>query len=127
LRGVLEAVARIESGELQSDSWQPQKLSHVSPYVRGCLRPPMRQADRAIDWMQDRTAMIVRKIRAADSAPGVLGTLLGKTCFFYGAHEEARLQGPRPGSGPARRRDLHRHNRCCRLDLPSEGQGRGQT
>ncbi len=46
--------------------------------------------------------MIVRKIRAADSAPGVLGTLLGKTCFLYGAHEEERLQGP-PGQILARR------------------------
>src|ERR1700730_6586115 len=70
LRGVLEAVARIESGEFRSGSWQPKKLTHVSPYVLGCLRPPMRQAHRAIDWMQDRTAMIVRKIRAADSALG---------------------------------------------------------
>ena len=70
--------------------------------MRGCLRPPMRQADRAIDWMQDSTALIVRKIRAADSAPGVLGTLLGKTCFLYGAHEEERLQGP-PGKVLARR------------------------
>jgi putative two-component system hydrogenase maturation factor HypX/HoxX len=52
--------------------------------------------------MRDKTAMIVRKIRAADSAPGVLGTLLGKTCFLYGAHEEERLQGP-PGKVLARR------------------------
>jgi putative two-component system protein, hydrogenase maturation factor HypX/HoxX len=106
VRGVLEAVARIESGEFRSGSWQPEKLPDVSPQgsppVRGCLRPPMRQADRAIDWMQDRTAIIVRKIRAADSAPGVLGTLLGKTCFLYGAHEEERLNGS-PGQVLARR------------------------
>jgi putative two-component system hydrogenase maturation factor HypX/HoxX len=98
VRGVLEAVARIESGEFRSGSWQPEKLSDVlpegSPTLRGCLRPPMRQADRAIDWMHDSTALIVRKVRAADSAPGVLGTLLGKSCFLYGAHEEERLNGP---------------------------------
>jgi putative two-component system hydrogenase maturation factor HypX/HoxX len=100
VRGDLEAVARIESGEFRSGSWQPEKLSdvssHGSPTLRGCLRPPMRQADRAIDWLRDKTAMIVRKIRAVDSAPGVLGMLLGKTCFLYGAHEEKRLNGP-PG------------------------------
>ena len=61
--------------------------------MRGRLRPPMRQADRAIDWDQDTTERIVRTIRAADSAPGVLGALLGKSCFFYGAHEEERLLG----------------------------------
>jgi putative two-component system hydrogenase maturation factor HypX/HoxX len=70
--------------------------------VRGRLRPPMRQADRAIDWTRDNTAMIVRKIRAADSAPGVLGTLLGKSCFLYGAHEEERLRGV-PGQFLAKR------------------------
>ncbi|WOJ89049.1 hydrogenase maturation protein [Methylocapsa polymorpha] len=97
--GVLEAVARIESGEFGSGSWQPD---YVSQFVFGCLRPPMRQADRAIDWMRDKTAMIVRKIRAADGAPGVLSTLLGKSCFLYGAHEEERLQGL-PGQVLARR------------------------
>jgi putative two-component system protein, hydrogenase maturation factor HypX/HoxX len=102
VRGVIEAIARIESGEFQSGVWQPQQLSDAAPSLRGCLRPPIRQADRAIDWMQDKTAMIVRKIRAADSAPGVLGTLLGKSCFLYGAHEEERLQGP-PGQILARR------------------------
>ncbi|MGH6840471.1 MAG: enoyl-CoA hydratase-related protein, partial [Methylocella sp.] len=94
VRGVLEAVARIETGEFRSGAWQPQKLSEVSPPPRGCLRPPMRQSGRAIDWTQDSTAMILRKIGAADSAPGVLGTLLGKTCFLYGAHAEDRLSGP---------------------------------
>ena len=102
LCGVLEAVARIESGEFRSGAWQPEKLSDVAPYARGCLRPPMRQADRAIDWMRDSTAMIVRKVRAADSAPGVRGSLLGKTCYFYGVHEEEHLQGA-PGQVLARR------------------------
>ncbi len=102
LCGVLEAVARIESGEFRSGAWQPEKLSDVAVYARGCLRPPMRQADRAIDWMRDSTAMIVRKVRAADSAPGVRGSLLGKTCYFYGVHEEERLQGP-PGQVLAQR------------------------
>jgi putative two-component system protein, hydrogenase maturation factor HypX/HoxX len=101
-RCVIEAVARFETGEFQSGSWQPEKLSDALPYVRGCLRPPMRQADRAIDWMEDKSAAIVRKIRAADSAPGVLGTLFGKSCFLFGAHEEDRIKGP-PGQVLARR------------------------
>ncbi|MGQ0444647.1 MAG: hydrogenase maturation protein [Beijerinckiaceae bacterium] len=101
-RGVLEAVARIESGEFRFGAWQPETLTRASPDVRGCLRPPMRQAGRAIDWMQDNTATIVRKIGAADSAPGVLGTLLDKTCFLYGAHAEEGLYGP-PGKVLAQR------------------------
>ncbi len=102
VRGVLEAIDRIETGEFRSGAWQPEKLADVAPYVRGRLRPPMRQADRAIDWRRDTTARIVRKIRAADSAPGVLGALLGKSCFLYGAHEEDRLHGA-PGQILARR------------------------
>jgi putative two-component system protein, hydrogenase maturation factor HypX/HoxX len=102
LRGVLEAVGRIESGEFRSGCWRPETLTQASPDMRGCLRSPMRQADRAIDWMQDTTAVILRKIRAADSAPGVLSNLLGKSCFLYGAHEEERLQSA-PGKVLARR------------------------
>ena len=104
--GVLDAVARIESGQFRSGAWQPQKLADVtssgSAPLRGRLRPPMRQADRAFDWGRDTAERIVRTIRAADSAPGVLGELLGKSCFLYGAHEEERLKGL-PGLILARR------------------------
>jgi putative two-component system protein, hydrogenase maturation factor HypX/HoxX len=102
VRGVHEAVARIESGEFRSGGWRPQELSDLLPNVRGRLRPPMRQADRAINWTWDTMASIVTKIRAADSAPGVRGTLFGKSYFLYGAHEEGRLKGP-PGQILARR------------------------
>jgi putative two-component system hydrogenase maturation factor HypX/HoxX len=102
VRGVLEAVSRIESGEYRSGAWKPEELSDALSYARGRVRPAMRQADRAIDWTRDKTAEIVRKIRAGDSAPGVLSTLLGQSCFLYGAHEEERLKGA-PGEILARR------------------------
>ena len=102
VRGVLEAISRIETGELKSGSWKPEKLSDALSYARGRLRPPMKQADRAVDWTRDDTATIIRKVRAADSAPGVLSTLLGTNCFLYGAHQEDRIKGP-PGKVVARR------------------------
>ena len=102
VRGVLEAISRIETGELKSGSWKPEKLSDALSYARGCLRPPMKQADRAVDWTRDDTATIIRKVRAADSAPGVLSTMLGTNCFLYGAHQEDRIKGP-PGKVVARR------------------------
>ena len=102
VRGVLEAVSRIEAGEFKSGSWRPEKLSDALSYAHGRLRPPMKQADRAIDWTRDDAATIIRKVRAADSAPGVLSTLLGTSCFLYGAHEEDRIKGP-PGKVVARR------------------------
>ena len=62
----------------------------------------MKQVDRSIDWEKDSAASIIRKVRAADSAPGVLSTLLGVDCFLYGAHEEDRFKGS-PGHILARR------------------------
>ena len=88
VRGVLDAVARFESRQ-----FAPQPLDATAPDVRGRLRPSMRQSERTIDWARDGTAQIVRKIRAADSAPGVLDASLGQPYFLYGAHEEARLKG----------------------------------
>ncbi|WP_363351743.1 enoyl-CoA hydratase-related protein [Methylocystis echinoides] len=102
LCGVLEAIARIETGEVQSGAWRPEPLSEAMSYARGRLRPPMKQADRAIEWDKDSAATIIRKVRAADSAPGVLSKLLGVECFLYGAHEEDRLKGS-PGRILARR------------------------
>lgn len=104
LCGVLEAIARLESGEHLSGLWRPETLSEAMNHARGRLRPPMKQADRAIDWSHDTSAAIIRKIRAADSAPGVLSSLLGVDCFLYGAHEEERLKGS-PGQIVARRDD----------------------
>lgn len=102
LCGVLEAIARIETGQLQSGCWRPEPLSEAMSYARGRLRPPMKQSDRTVDWERDAAATIVRKVRAADSAPGVLSTLAGMDCFLYGAHEEDRLKGF-PGQILARR------------------------
>ena len=102
VRGVLDAIARIESGAVQSGSWRPETLSEAMSYARGGVRPPMKQSDRSIDWRRETTSAIVRKVRAADSAPGVLSKLLGTSCFLYGAHEEDRIKGP-PGQILARR------------------------
>jgi len=89
VRGVLEAVEKF-----QSRRFAPEPLEYGRADVIGCLLPSMRQGDRAIDWRRDSTYAIVRKISAADSAPGVLDTLHGASCFLYGAHVEERLKGP---------------------------------
>ena len=93
VRGVLEVVSRVETGEFKSGSWRPEKLSDALSSARGCLRPSMKQADRAINWSRDKTASIVRKVRAADSAPGVLDSIFGRAFFLYGGHYEDRLKG----------------------------------
>jgi putative two-component system protein, hydrogenase maturation factor HypX/HoxX len=95
--GVLEAVAKFESG-----TFQPEPLDYGHRAVRGRFRPLMRQDDRAIDWGRDSTEVIARKINAADSAPGVLDTLFGNAYYLYGAHHEDQLQGT-PGQLLAQR------------------------
>ncbi|MFE3323610.1 hydrogenase maturation protein [Streptomyces sp. NPDC059176] len=59
-------------------------------------RPYFRQGRRRISWQDDSTATVVRKLRAADSQPGVLDELLGGEWFLHGGHPEHQLRG-RPG------------------------------
>jgi putative two-component system protein, hydrogenase maturation factor HypX/HoxX len=89
VRAVREAVANFAAGDRA-----PEPLDYRRPEVSGMLRPAVRQVDRRIDWTGDSTAEIARKVRAADSSPGVLNTLLGHEVYLYGAHEEDRLRGP---------------------------------
>ncbi|GAA2621187.1 hydrogenase maturation protein [Paractinoplanes durhamensis] len=61
----------------------------------GRLRPLMRQDDRAFDW-SDPTEQIVRKIRAADGAPGVRTEVGGLPVFAYDALP-GLIRAARPG------------------------------
>ena len=85
---VLEAVEKFAAG-----GFVPEPLDHARPDVRGQWRPTMRQEDRAIDWCDDDTATVLRKIRSADGFPGVLDEVLGVACYLYDAHPEAELRG----------------------------------
>ena len=96
-----EALARIARGE------RPTPLAAFGASARGQARPPMKQSDRAIDWSADDTATVLRKVRAADGAPGVLDEVLGEPVYLYDAHAEggpaARCAGVAPGAVVARR------------------------
>ncbi|WP_340558509.1 hydrogenase maturation protein [Streptomyces sp. GSL17-111] len=56
-------------------------------------RPYLRQEDRRIDWFTEPTASVLRTLRAADSRPGVLDTLLGAEWYLHGGHREDTLRG----------------------------------
>ena len=73
--------------------------------ARGQLRPLMKQDDRRIDWAVDSTATVLRKLRAADSFPGVADTLFGQPCHLFDACEEALAldSAAAPGTLLARR------------------------
>src|SRR6266851_8055362 len=96
IQGLLETIAKVES-----HTFLPDPLDYSKEEVKGRLRAPMKQADRAIGWSEP-SAPILRKIRCADSFPGVFDTVLGMQCYLYGAHAEDVLGGT-PGEIIAKR------------------------
>ncbi|WP_024800653.1 hydrogenase maturation protein [Nocardia sp. BMG51109] len=92
VRAVLLAVARFADPE-----FVPEPLDYRRPDVYGRLRPYHAQEYRRIDWSADDTATVLRKLRSADSQPGVLDELFGQQFFLHGGHYEDRLRG-HPGT-----------------------------
>jgi len=100
ISAVREALARIaaglgprsDAGNVSSHGWQP----------------PLRQAQRAIDWDRDDTATVARKIHAADGFPGIEDRLFGRRFRLFDAHPETHLAG-KPGALIGRR-----HGAICR-------------
>ncbi len=92
LEAVLLAVERFAGG-----SHVPLKQG-MGSQAEGhlCVRPYLDQSVRRIDWAADSTRTVVRKLRAADSQPGVLDVLLGGEWYLHGGHPEGALRG-RPG------------------------------
>ncbi|MFD0009051.1 formyltransferase family protein, partial [Streptomyces sp. NPDC127178] len=86
---VLLAVERFADG-----SFKPKEQS--DPAIAVVWRDFLRQERRRIDWENDSTATVLRKLRGADSQPGVLDELCGREVFLHGGHGEDHLRG-RPG------------------------------
>ncbi|MFD6908319.1 hydrogenase maturation protein [Streptomyces sp. NPDC060077] len=91
LDAVLTAVERFATGR-----HSPAGQSTLAAVPGARTRPPMRQDTRRISWTDDPTETVLRKLRAADSQPGVRDELLGGEWFLHGGHPEFRLRG-RPG------------------------------
>ncbi|MBW3544548.1 MAG: hydrogenase maturation protein [Bacteroidetes bacterium] len=87
IEGLLEAVEKFENG-----AFVPEPLDYRNPQVKGRLHIHIKTSDRSIDW-RDTTANILRKIRAADSTPGVLDKIYEENYRLFGAHEEGILTG----------------------------------
>jgi putative two-component system protein, hydrogenase maturation factor HypX/HoxX len=87
IQGLLEAIDNVES-----QTFVPEPLDYSRRDVKGRWQAAMKQADRAIDW-RESSASVLRKIRCADSFPGVLDTVLSLPCYLYGAYAEAALSG----------------------------------
>jgi len=94
---VLEAVEKFAGG-----TFRAQRVDPAAPEIRGRWRDPVKQSRRRIDWEQDDTATVLRKIYSADGSPGVLDEIAGRQVRLYDAHPEGRLSG-HPGGLLARR------------------------
>ncbi|MFF1451294.1 hydrogenase maturation protein [Streptomyces sp. NPDC058274] len=92
LAAVLLAVERFASGTYVPVEQHAEGMDGVPPRTR----PYLDQSVRRIDWTADSTDTVVRKLRAADSQPGVLDALLGGEWYLHGGHPEDELRG-RPG------------------------------
>jgi putative two-component system hydrogenase maturation factor HypX/HoxX len=111
IRAMITAVERFDAKQ-----YIPDVLDYSKPDVRGELRPQMKQQARKIDWVNDDVAAIIKKINAADSAPGVLDVIDNQEYYLYGAHQESAqtawkclFQGQQPGEIIAKR-----HGAICR-------------
>lgn len=87
-KAILKAVEHFQTG-----CFTPQTLDYKNPDIRGALRPQMKQSDRSIDWQQDNTQAVLRKIHSADGLPGVADRLFSQKLYLYDAHEEKTLRG----------------------------------
>ncbi|MCL8013239.1 hydrogenase maturation protein [Streptomyces sp. AS02] len=92
LAAVLLAVERFASGSHVPCKQDEAGLAGTPLRVR----PYLDQGVRRIDWTVDSMETVVRKLRAADSQPGVLDVLLGGEWYLHGGHPESALRG-RPG------------------------------
>lgn len=95
---VSEAIDRFSRNE------QPIPKDQLTAARLGCWRNQIRQTDRRIDWQQDDTSTVLRKIHSADGNPGIMDELAGLHCRLYNAHPETLLTG-RPGDLLAKRGD----------------------
>lgn len=103
---VLTAVRRFQSG-----TFEPIPLNYSHSDVQGRPHPPMQQTDRCLNWQQDKTLSILRKIHAADGFPGVLDVLFGEPYYLFDACSEHHLTGD-PGTVIAKR-----NNAICRATV----------
>ena len=106
IEAVVEAVTAVADGKRK-----PTPVDYDDPRVVGRARPLIRQPERAIDWHRDRTATVMRRIRAAEGHPGVLDIVAGSEFHLFGAHGEDLLRGT-PGEIIAQR-----HGAICRATI----------
>jgi putative two-component system hydrogenase maturation factor HypX/HoxX len=96
VRAVLEALERRAAGGA------PTPLATLDPAASGRWHPPLASAERRVGWRHDTTDTALIKLRAADSAPGVLDDIAGVPCRLFDAAPAPAVPGAAPGAWLAR-------------------------
>jgi putative two-component system hydrogenase maturation factor HypX/HoxX len=90
-------IKRVLMEAIQKPDFLPRPLDYNNASVKGKCLPLMRQDWRKIDWLNESTDGIVKKINAADSFPGVLDDIAGNAVYLFGARAEYRMTRAKPG------------------------------
>ncbi|MEO6166196.1 MAG: enoyl-CoA hydratase-related protein [Chitinophagales bacterium] len=101
MQALLEAVQRFEE-----KNFIPSLSQEMNVSVKGKWNRATTATDFNFSW-DDNTEDIIRKIRAADSYPGAMVSILGEEYYCYGVAEEESLKGE-PGKIIAQR-----HSTIC--------------
>jgi putative two-component system hydrogenase maturation factor HypX/HoxX len=81
----------IALGRFEDTNFTP--LPQYKADMKGQWQPLMQQSDRQINWHEDDTETVLRKIRSADGFPGVRQQLFERELFLYDGHAETELKG----------------------------------
>lgn len=65
----------------------------AKPQIKNEIHPRLKQENRKINWQEDSSDTIIKKINMSDSYPGVKEELLGKSCYLYAVCKEDTLKG----------------------------------
>ena len=107
-----QLVKKAVRNAVNNPGFVPRPLDYSNPAVTGKCLPLMRQDSRTINWEVDSTAVIVKKINAADSFPGVLDNIAGNQVYLFGAKAEYKLYSALPGEIVG-----HRDGAICRATI----------
>ncbi len=91
IEAVQQTIARIES-----NCHIPTPLNYRDDKVFGRWQRAIKQTDRQIDWVNDSTDYVIRKINSADGTPGLLISILSNPVYIYNAHPTKHYSG-QPG------------------------------
>lgn len=64
-----------------------------TPQILNDIHEPITMDKRIIDWQNDTTFEIIKKINMSDSYPGVKDNIQGVECYLYGASFEQNFKG----------------------------------